>query len=150
MRNKTISISDEMYEKLKDVPNASGLIDCLLREYFKTDAPLEEKKKKTEETIAELNERLKKEEEERNRIIIVERERDMEIQKKTEEEQVRKSRIEEEQKIAQAEEEMEIAELAGLLGFEPNHAQRELYLFNSHMGIDNAPFIDKWKKEGAK
>ena len=34
---RTVSLSNEINLKLKEVPNASGLIECLLQEYFKTN-----------------------------------------------------------------------------------------------------------------
>lgn len=49
MKNKTISISEEMFEQLKSVENASALIDTLLRNHFL---------KPEEQIIEEVNEKI--------------------------------------------------------------------------------------------
>ena len=65
---KNIYFSEMTYEKLKSVPNVSGLIECLLQDYFKTNGTnIDELKKQKQELLKEkkgkvevLNKEVKK------------------------------------------------------------------------------------------
>jgi hypothetical protein len=59
MKNKTISISEDMFARLKEVENASGLIDCLLRSHFDSLKPVA-KETLEEERMRILDETNKK------------------------------------------------------------------------------------------
>jgi molecular chaperone GrpE (heat shock protein) len=57
MVNKTISISDFLFEKLKEESNASGLIERLLRKHYELKPLKEEKEEKEEELKKQAIER---------------------------------------------------------------------------------------------
>jgi predicted nuclease with TOPRIM domain len=69
MANRNIYLPDELHIKLKEIPNVSGLIACLLLDYFKNLTPknkdellekAEEIKKQKEKLLKEADEQLSK------------------------------------------------------------------------------------------
>jgi hypothetical protein len=94
MRNKMISISEEMFEQLRECGNASALIESLLRTHFKINAPNSEKLAEKENVISDLAERLKFKQAEANKIIIEVHRKEEEIKQVKEDEEKAKEKRE--------------------------------------------------------
>ena len=145
MVNKTISLSEEIFQRLKFESNASGLIDSLLKQHYEVTTPktLEEKRAYLEsiEVIDPLKVELKEK-------LIAEIEK-VKATEDSEEEAIKK-RLEAQAKAKREKDEdvVRLTEELKKLVKEPTKAQLNKYIFYSRNMPDKVKeLVKKWTKE---
>jgi hypothetical protein len=136
-------------EHLAGVENKSALVNSLLKEHFKSDAPLEQVKTMKERELEELKNILKEKEEAIYKIELVEKQKEEELlNAKDEEERIAKEKLRQKEMNILFEK-AKIEELKGILGVEPTSKQANLYLFYLNTGDDKGleTALKNWKKE---